>query len=263
MATISGSHVKRITQVNRALPVEFLAQSKVIRWRSADGLEIEGLLTLPFNYQSEKKYPLLLMIHGGPPGVFQQNFIGGVNPISPYFIATSASHDYAILRCNVRGSTGYGENFRTAICYDLGGKDFDDLMAGVDHIIDIGIADPERLGIMGWSFGGYLTAWSLSQTDRFKAASVGAGISDFVSFAGTTDCTEFMPLYCGGEFWDKLSIYHTRSPICHVNKFSTPTLIQHGEKDVRVPIGQAHQLYHALKQRNVRLSAPLFPMPAM
>lgn len=248
-----------ITNITNGNFFPTLPKTDVVHWKSNDGLLIEGLLTYPLNYESGRTYPLLLIIHGGPPGVFSQSFIGYEDPQCPYPVATFATHGYAVLRCNIRGSTGYGEKFRMSNLLDLGGGDFKDLMSGVDHAISMGIADSQRLGVMGWSYGGYLTAWIITQTNRFCVASVGAGIVDLISYAGTTDCVEFMPTYWGGEYWDNLSLYHERSPICHVQKVRTPTLIQHGEKDVRVPIGQAYQLSHALTSLHVPSKFTIYP----
>jgi dipeptidyl aminopeptidase/acylaminoacyl peptidase len=121
-------------------------------------------------------------------------------------------------------------------------------MAGVDHVIKLGIGEPTRLGIMGWSYGGYLSAWAVTQTDRFKAASVGAGFTDLISFTGTTDIPAMLPDRLGGEFWEKPDLYRTRSPLFHVKAVKTPTLIQHGERDTRAPVSQALEFYNALKR---------------
>src|SRR5262249_49922363 len=151
--------------------------------------------------------------HGGPTGVFNQSFIASP---SPYPVATFATHGYAVLRCNPRGSSGYGKPFRYANYQDWGGKDFQDLMAGVDHVIQMGVADPDRLGVMGWSYGGFMTSWTITQTKRFKAASVGAGVTNLMSFNGTADIPGFVPDYLGGESWDKLDMYRTHSAMFQV-----------------------------------------------
>ena len=129
-------------------------------------------------------------------------------------MAAFASRGYAVLRANLRGSSGYGKKFRYANYGDWGGGDFQDLMTGVDHVIDLGVADPERLGVMGWSYGGFMTSWTITQTKRFKAASVGAGVTNLMSFTGTADIPGFLPDYFGGEFWDKLDAY--RDALGHV-----------------------------------------------
>ena len=174
-----------------------LGRTDVIRWKAPDGLAIEGLLTYPAGYTQGKRVPLLVIVHGGPTGVFTQSFIGTPGP---YPIAIFASRGYAVLRCNVRGSSGYGRKFRYANYQDWGGGDYRDIMSGVDHVIGMGVADADRLGIMGWSYGGYMTSWVITQTKRFKAASVGAGVTNLMSFTGTADIPGFIPDYFGGEY---------------------------------------------------------------
>ncbi len=161
----------QVSRVNRDLPDVPLGRTEVVHWKSKDSQEIEGLLTYPVGYEKGKRYPLLLVIHGGPMGAFMQTYDGTA---TYYPIAAFASRGYAVLRANVRGSSGYGKKFRFANYGDWGGGDYKDLMSGVDHVIDLGVADPDRLGVMGWSYGGYMTSWIITQTHRFKAASVGA-----------------------------------------------------------------------------------------
>ena len=134
-------------------------------------------------------------------------------------------------------------------------------MAGVDAVIAMGIADPDRLGVMGWSYGGFMTSWIITQTDRFKAASIGAPVTDLVSFTGTSDIPAFLPSYFGGEFWDEelFEIYRERSPMGHVGRAKTPALIQQGESDLRVPISQGYELYNALKRQGVPTRMVTYP----
>ncbi len=257
----------QVSRVNDGAPELPLGRTEVIRWRSTDGKEIEGLLTYPAGYSEGKKCPLLLVIHGGPAGVFTRTFIaspivstsGSRHSTSTYPLASFASRGYAILRCNVRGSSGYGKPFRYANHNDWGGGDFQDLMTGVDYVIAMGVADPNRLGVMGWSYGGYMTSWVIGHTGRFKAASVGAGVTDLVSFSGTADIHSFLPSYFGGEPWDHADLYREHSPISHVKGVNTPTLIQHGEEDERVPITQGHELYNALKRQGCPVKMVVYP----
>jgi len=245
-----------VSRVHRDLPAPPLGRTEAIRWKSADGLEIEGLLTYPVGFAAGKRYPLLVVIHGGPMGVFTQQFDGNAGT---YPIAAFASRGYAVLRANVRGSTGYGKTFRYANYGDWGGGDFRDLMAGVDHVIGQGIADPDRLGVMGWSYGGFMTSWTITQTKRFRAASVGAGVTNLMSFTGTADIPSFLPDYFSSEFWDKLDAYRVHSPIFHVKGVTTPTLIQHGERDERVPLSQGQELYNALKRQGCTTQMIVYP----
>jgi dipeptidyl aminopeptidase/acylaminoacyl peptidase len=247
---------ERISAVNRDLPNLPIGETKVQRWQSGDGLEIEGLLTYPVGYEAGKRYPLVLIVHGGPSGVFSQTYTAGP---SQYPVAVFSARGYAVLRCNPRGSGGYGKKFRYANYKDWGGGDFRDLMAGVDRVIRDGIADPDRLGVMGWSYGGYMTSWTITQTKRFKAASVGAGVTNLMSFTGTADIPGFLPDYLGAEPWDDLDVYRKHSAMFNVKGVSTPTLIQHGDKDERVPISQGYELYNALKRQGCPVKMVVYP----
>jgi dipeptidyl aminopeptidase/acylaminoacyl peptidase len=200
--------------------------------------------------------PLLVIVHGGPTGVFTQSFVGMP---SPYPIPIFAARGYAVLRCNVRGSSGYGRKFRYANHQDWGGGDYRDIMSGVDHVVSMGVADPDRLGIMGWSYGGYMTSWVITQTRRFKAASVGAGVTNLMSFTGTADIPGFIPDYFGGEYWDAFDRWRARSAMFNIKGAATPTLIQHGEQDLRVPVSQGYELYNALVRQNVPTKMVVYP----
>ena len=246
------------TQVSRVQPPSLppLGRSEVVRWTSADGMEIEGILTLPVGYQGDRRVPLLVVVHGGPTGVFTQSFIGSRGA---YPIAAFTSRGYAVLRPNPRGSSGYGQAFRYANYGDWGGGDYRDIMTGVDAMIERGVADGERLGVMGWSYGGYMTSWILSQTDRFKAASVGAGIPNLMSFTGTADVPGFVPDYFGGEFWEVPEAWQEHSALFNIGGATTPTLIQHGEEDARVPVSQAYELRNALERQGVDVTMVVYP----
>lgn len=245
-----------VSKVNADLPKLPLGETAVIRWKSKDGLDIEGLLTYPANYKKGQRYPLLLNVHGGPAGVFTQTYVA-----SPglYPIASFSARGYAVLRPNPRGSSGYGKKFRYANYGDWGGGDFQDLMTGVDHVIKLGVADENRLGVMGWSYGGFMTSWTITQTKRFKAASVGAGVTNLMSFSGTADIPSFLPDYFGGEFWDKPDAYRKHSAMFNVKGVTTPTLIQHGERDERVPLSQGLELYNALKRQGCTTKMVIYP----
>ena len=246
----------QVSRVHGEFPNVPLGRTEVVRWKSTDGQAIEGLLTYPVGFQKGKRYPLLLIIHGGPAGLFTQSFDGTAGA---YPVAAFASRGYAILRANVRGSSGYGKKFRYANLGDWGGGDFKDLMSGIDHVIDLGLADPKRLGVMGWSYGGFMTSWTITQTKRFRAASVGAGVTNLMSFTGTADIPSFLPDYFGGEFWDKFDAYRGHSAMFHIKGAVTPTLIQHGERDERVPLSQGKELYNALKRQGCPTKMVLYP----
>jgi len=238
----------QITKVNADLKTPPVGRTEVISWKSKDGKQIEGLLTYPVGYQTGQRVPLILNIHGGPTGVFQQSFLGGRGA---YPLATFSSRGYAILRPNPRGSSGYGTEFRRANLKDWGFGDYQDLMTGVDRVIEMGVADPARLGVMGWSYGGFMTSWVVTQTNRFKAASAGAPVTNLMSFNGTADIPSFIPDYFGGQFWEVMDLYQKHSPMFNVKAVTTPTMIQHGEADVRVPISQGYEFYNALKVKGV------------
>jgi dipeptidyl aminopeptidase/acylaminoacyl peptidase len=246
----------KVSRVNADLPKLPLGRTEVVRWKSADGLYVEGLLTYPVNYEAGKRVPLLLVVHGGPAGVFAQSFIANRGP---YPIAAFAARGYAVLRVNPRGSSGYGVKFRRGNLKDWGGGDYRDLMTGVDQVIKMGVADAERLGVMGWSYGGFMTSWIITHTKRFKAASVGAGVTNLMSFNGTADIPSFVPDYFGAEFWEDPDAYRAHSAMFNVKGVATPTLIQHGEADDRVPISQGYELYNALKRQNVPVRMIVLP----
>ena len=248
----------RVSSVNADLPRRALGETRVITWKGDHGEPVEGLLTLPPGSTPGKRSPLLLVVHGGPAGEYKATSIASPGP---YPVAVFAAEGYAVLRANPRGSSGYGTKFRQENIGDWGGGDYRDLMAGVDHVIDLGIADPDRLGILGWSYGGFMTAWTITQTDRFKAASVGAGVTDLLSFTGTSDIPSFLPDYFGGEFWREggRDVYRSHSAMGWVEKVRTPTLIEHGEADVRVPVSQSYELYNALKRRAVPVEMVVYP----
>ena len=238
----------QISRVNGDMKLPAVGRTEVVSWKSKDGKQIEGLLTYPVGYQTGQRVPLLLNVHGGPAGVFQQSFLGGRGA---YPLATFAARGYAILRPNPRGSSGYGAAFRQANIKDWGMGDYQDLMAGVDHVITMGVADPNRLGVMGWSYGGFMTSWIVTQTKRFKAASAGAPVTNLMSFNGTADIPSFVPDYFGAQSWDAIEVYQKHSPMFNVKGVSTPTMVQHGEADVRVPISQGYEFYNALKSQGV------------
>ncbi|HLX43418.1 MAG TPA: S9 family peptidase [Bryobacteraceae bacterium] len=246
----------RVSRANVDLPKLPLGKTEAIRWKSKDGLEIEGMLTYPVNYEAGKKYPLILNIHGGPTGVFGETFIGRS---ALYPIAVFAARGYAVFRPNPRGSSAYGKQFRFANYNDWGGKDYEDDQTGVDHVIAMGIADPDKLAVMGWSYGGYMTSWTITQTHRFKAAVVGAGVTNLWSFTGTADIPGFLPDYFGGEPWQQFDNFQKHSPITYVKNVTTPTLVLHGEADVRVPTSQGYEYYHALKREGVTTKMVVYP----
>ncbi|UCE42646.1 MAG: S9 family peptidase [Candidatus Aminicenantes bacterium] len=206
-----------LTRTNSFVDDIDLGKTEVIRWKSHDGLEIEGLLIKPVGFRPGESYPLLTYVHGGPSGKFEVSFspqIGGSSPIQgeSYPLHVLAGQGFAIFMPNPRGSYGYGEPFRRANVNDWGHGDYFDIISGIDYLIEKGVADPLRLGIMGRSYGGYMTSWIITQTTRFKAASLGAGMSNLVSFYGQTDIPGYMEFYFSGDPWTRADEYTKRSP---------------------------------------------------
>jgi len=245
----------QITNVNPEFSTMAHGKTEVIRWRSKDGMEIEGLLTYPINYREGKKVPLVLNIHGGPAGVYTEGYTGrsSVYPIQAY-----AQEGYAVLRANPRGSSGYSKAFRFANRSDWGGMDYEDLMTGVDHLIKLGVADPNDLYVMGWSYGGFMTSTVVTKTDRFKAASVGAGVPNLIGML-TTDIHDFIPWHFEGEMHDNIEKYIKHSALFHVNNVTTPTQVVHGENDTRVPIAQGYEFYRAIQRKGVDTEMIVYP----
>jgi len=248
----------QVTRLNANLKTGKIGKTEVIRWISPDGNVIEGVLTYPVNYTPGTRYPLIIEAHGGPSSNFLRYFTGGTSwPIIP--TGTFSSLGYAVLHPNIRGSNGYGPDFVRANYADWGGGDYRDLIAGADYLVDQGIADPDRMGIIGQSYGGYMAAWTVTQTPRFKGAVVIDGITDLVGNAGTTDVPFDQPDLLGGEYWEKWDLYTSRSPIHAVANVSTPTLIVSGEEDVRVPPTQAQAFSRALWKRGIPSQLVIYP----
>lgn len=247
---------KKLSSVHEDFPNYRMGKTEIISWRTKDGKEIEGLLTYPVNYEFDKSYPLILNIHGGPTGVYTQTFTARR---SVYPIQAFAQQGYAVLRVNPRGSSGYGKAFRFANYNDWGFGDYDDLMSGVDKVIGMGVAHPDSLCVMGWSYGGFMTSFIITKSNRFKAASVGAGVTNLMSFTGTSDIPGFLPDYFGGEFWDHLDTYMKHSAMFNIKGVTIPTQIIHGEKDNRVPISQGRELYNALKRQGCLTEMIVYP----
>ncbi|MGH2501878.1 MAG: S9 family peptidase, partial [Ktedonobacterales bacterium] len=169
------------------------------------------------------------------------------------------SAGFAILRPNPRGSIGRGVAFADAVLGDMGGKDYEDLMLGVDEAVKRGLADPERLGIAGWSYGGFMTAWAVTKTTRFKAAMMGAGVSDYHSFHAQTNIQDWDERFLKATPNEQPEVYRERSAITFAKNVTTPTLIIHGEKDPCVPVNQAHAFYHALREQSVPVELVVYP----
>jgi dipeptidyl aminopeptidase/acylaminoacyl peptidase len=231
-----------------------LGKVETVTWDS-DGVKIEGLLTLPTTYRKGQRYPLVVEIHGGPTWQWDDHAFLDWHDWAQFL----ASYGYAVLQPNPRGSTGRGSEFQRLLQDDIGGGESRDLVNGALAMVDREIADRERLGIGGWSWGGYLTAMTITQTDIFKAASMGAGLANVVSDHGTDDIPSANLLYFPGLPYQHLDHYWNSSPIRHVNKVKTPTLILHGDSDARVHPAQGMEWYRALKSLNVPVEFVRYP----
>jgi dipeptidyl aminopeptidase/acylaminoacyl peptidase len=243
-----GAAPERITNLTNQLKSwNGLGSSEVVSWPSRDGTTIEGVLHKPRDFTPGKRYPLLVVIHGGPTGIdYPQPAPFYVYPI-PQWVAKGA----VVLRPNYRGSAGYGEQFRSLNVRNLGVGDMWDVMSGVDYLIKQGIADSTRMGAMGWSQGGYISAFLTTNTTRFKAISVGAGISNWVTYYVSTDIHPFTRQYLKATPWSDPAIYAKTSPMTTITRARTPTLIQHGQFDQRVPTQNAYELYQGLQDQGV------------
>ncbi len=245
-ALIDGGSERQLTRSNEALLAEWrLSATERITYRSADGTEVEGWVVRPHDADPNEHHPLVLSIHGGPHGAYGNDF-----SLSRQLLAANG---YFVLFTNPRGSTGYGEDFKWAIWGGWGVLDYQDLMAGVDHVIDRYPIDVERMGVTGYSYGGFMTNWVIGHTNRFAAAAAGASISNWVSDYGTADIPRTKESEFFGPPWEKESrdLMIELSPITYAGNVATPTLFVHGEYDHRVPIEEAEQMYTALKKNKV------------
>lgn len=257
VGNLNDGSMTLLTRHNRGLETVRLARQEVFRWSSEEGWPIEGILTYPLEYAEGRRYPLVLQIHGGPEGVSQH----GWTTSAIYPVQLLAADGHFVLQPNYRGSGGLGVAFSKADHDDLGGSEYDDVLRGIDALVAKGLVDGSRVGTGGFSYGGYFSAWGATRhSERFKAAVVGAGISNWISFTGTTDIPYEMSLVHWNSWWyDQPALHWTRSPLAHINKARTPTLIIHGAKDDRVHPGQSLELYTALRLKKVPAQLVIYP----
>jgi len=233
-----------------------LGKREVISWKSQDGAPIEGVLVKPADFDPTKKYPLLCIIHGGPTGIDRPLLL---TPDARYYPSDIwAARGALILKVNYRGSAGYGEKFRKLNMRNLGVGDAWDVLSGVEYLISKGWVDKSKVGCMGWSQGGYISAFLTTSSDRFVAISVGAGISNWATYYYNTDITPFTINYLGNNPAEDPAIYQKTSPMAYIKSARTPTLIQHGELDRRVPIANAYELRQGLEDRGVKVEMVVY-----
>lgn len=277
---------RQLTHHNDRFQNREIAPTRLIRWKNPkDGLEIEGLLTLPFGYKTGERVPLLTFVHGGPASHFDQAFLGYLGYL--YAPQVLAQKGFAVLRPNPRGTGGYGQKFREANRNDWGGMDWVDINAGIDKVIADGIADPAHMGLMGWSYGGFMASWAIGHSDRLRAISVGAPVVDLLSFHGTTDIREFIPSYFPAapatatgapanaaepvattdaptleamkNIPMSFDLLRAHSPIWQLHPTKAHVLIQQGEVDERVPLSQGIMLYRVLQEMGTDVTMVTYP----
>jgi dipeptidyl aminopeptidase/acylaminoacyl peptidase len=245
-----GTQPEQVTTFNDSWKSYALQSPAFSRYKSFDGLEIEGALLKPANYQAGTRVATIVLVHGGPTGAWSDSI--------ETWGQLLAAHGFAVFYPNIRGSTGYGHKFIEMNRGDWGGGDFKDVMAGVDYLIAQGIADPDKLGIGGWSYGGYMSEWAITQTKRFKAAVSGAGLSNLASEFGTENGPAYDEWFYGTPY-ENLDGFMKSSPVKYLKNAQTPTLILQGDADTTDPIGQSEELYRGLKHYGVEAEMVIYP----
>lgn len=245
----------KVSDANPQVAKLSLGATETVRWKAKDGVAVEGLLIQPLGYEKGKRYPLIVQLHGGPAAA-EMNSFQGRYVTYPHVYAAAG---YAVFQPNYRGSTNYGEAFARQIGGNFMRLSYGDIMSGVDHLIQEGIADPDKLGMMGWSAGGHLSSWTLTQTGRFKAISTGAGAVNWISMYAESDVQSVREFYLGGKPYDTWDNFIRESALKYVKNAKTPTLIHVGEADQRVPKPQSDELYMALKKLGVPVEYIVYP----
>ncbi|MDP1831912.1 MAG: S9 family peptidase [Geothrix sp.] len=245
----------KVSDANPQVAKLSLGATETVRWKARDGVAVEGLLIQPLGYEKGKRYPLVVQLHGGPAAADMNGFQGRYVTYPHVYAAAG----YTVLQPNYRGSTGYGEAFARQIGGNFMRLSYGDILSGVDHLIREGVADADRLGMMGWSAGGHLAGWTLTQTDRFKAISTGAGAVNWISMYAESDVQSVREFYLGGKPYDAWDNFMKESALKYIKHAKTPTLIHVGEADQRVPKPQSDELYMALKQLGVPVEYIVYP----
>jgi dipeptidyl aminopeptidase/acylaminoacyl peptidase len=256
---VASGKLTRLTRLNPELRQLAFGKVEQISWRSRDGRTVYGVLITPRDFRAGKRYPTVVHVHGGPEWAWWVGFYGSWHEWDQLL----ASHGFAVLLPNPRGSDGQGPDFVAANKGDWGGMDWQDILAGVDELVRRGVADTARLGVGGWSYGGFMTAWAVTHSTRFKAAVMGAGVTDLIRMQGTSDIIpSFLDDYFGPNPWADprmRAAYRAHSPIEFVQNARTPTLVLHGGADARVPTPEGTEFYNALRQRGVETEMVIYP----
>lgn len=241
---------KRITREN-ARAARFWGDAKSLHWES-DGARVQGWLLSPRDFDPSRRYPLVVSVHGGPSGVSAATWPVRWNAVLP-------SQGYFVFLPNPRGSYGQGERFTQGNVKDFGHGDLRDILGGVDEVVKTAPVDEARIGITGWSYGGYMVMWAVTQTQRFRAAVAGAGIADWQSYYGQNRIDQWMIPFFGATVYDDPAVYAKSSPMTHIKNVKTPTLVLHGERDSEVPAPQGYEFWHALKTLGVPTQLVIYP----
>ncbi|MDQ2900128.1 MAG: alpha/beta fold hydrolase, partial [Acidobacteriota bacterium] len=239
------------TEANAKLKPSWGKQEK-IHWRSG-GYDVEGWLIYPKLYDAAEKYPMIVSVHGGPASAKKPSWPASFDP------TLLSAEGYFVLAPNPRGSYGDGETFTRANVKDFGYGDLKDILAGVDEVIRTRPVDSKRIGVTGWSYGGYMTMWAVTQTQRFRAAVAGAGISNWQSYYGENLIDQWMIPYFGAAVYDDPAVYAKSSPITFIKNVKTPTLILVGDSDAECPAPQSYEFWHALKTEGVKTQFVIYP----
>jgi dipeptidyl aminopeptidase/acylaminoacyl peptidase len=252
-----GKSPRRLTHLHPQAASWRLGEVKEVSWKNKrDGQTLYGVLITPPEYKPGQAYPTIVEVHGGPEWAWWSGWLGSWHEWAQLL----ASHGYVVFLPNPRGSTGQGWQFSEANRDDWGGMDFQDIMDGVDYLVEQKIADPIRLGIGGWSYGGFMTSWAVTQTNRFKAAVVGAAVTNLFSFNGTTDITpSFLRNYFINLPFYRRPAYDSHSAMTYLKRCKTPSLVLHGEADERVPVTQGWEFYNGLKMLGVPTEMVVYP----
>lgn len=256
LPTHTGSEfarVKQLTHLNDGVQPAW-GKSVSIDW-SSDSFHVQGWLTLPKDYDPAKRYPLIVEVHGGPASAVLPRWAEG----GPVFPSVFSALGYFVLQPNPRGSYGQGEEFTEANRKDFGYGDLRDILAGVDAVLAKYSVDPSRIGLTGWSYGGFMTMFAVTQTNRFKAAVAGAGISDWLSYYGENSIDQWMIPYFGASVYDDPAVYAKSSAITYIKQAHTPALIVVGDRDGECPAPQSFEFWHALRDLHVPAQLVVYP----
>jgi dipeptidyl aminopeptidase/acylaminoacyl peptidase len=251
LALEAAARKKLVPGGNHFLQARVIAEGEVLRWKSFDGLEIEGVLTRPSKPGAKQPYPLVLHPHGGP----HSRSTAGFN----FTVQVLAAHGYAVFQPNYRGSDGYGQKWINADRFDLGGADMRDMLTGIDHLIDKGIVDRDRQFVYGVSYGGFTTSWLIGQTRQFRAAVPQNAVTDLTAMWGLSDIQSWTEWEFGGRPWEVPQAMREHSPLTYAANVRTPTLILHAVSDRRCPLPMGRMFYRALQSAGVETRMVLYP----